>query len=412
MVKKLIIIDDNSTQLNILKTLFTNQSWDVCGVQNAKIGYEMIFDFAPDLIITDAIMPLMGGFQLIKMIRENEKISKIPVIIYSVLNEVNAKFYVKEDLNEFFLKKDNNLEELFELATKVVQKYPLDKEYKEEILKIGLKNFETNQNTNQIDNSSDETEEIETNSLTKTINLDTLKNNLNTIFDFSFGDEKIVSTLFPLLFEALDYDLSVICIHSFEENRKKSYFDIKNIILSPILKNNILNNLDSDSGVMYKKYSPNLQTVVNESEFLSKLEFNFNYKDNFIADVLFYSRKKLKWEEENEGLNEILYQFFKKRHIQRSTQNNKKEDTIVKYEKQISTKFDNIKVNLDAYFAMITLTDLSDLTTTLPKEDLDILNSKISHKIIDCLDKDEQVYKNDEATFAPTSGRKTGHRGH
>ena len=66
MAKKLIIIDDSATQLNVLKTLFANDGWDVCGVQSAKIGHEMIFDFAPDLIITDAIMPLMGGFQLLK----------------------------------------------------------------------------------------------------------------------------------------------------------------------------------------------------------------------------------------------------------------------------------------------------------------------------------------------------------
>ena len=96
MTKKLIIIDDSATQLNFLKTFFANNGWEVCGVQSAKIGYEMIFDYAPDLIITDAVMPLMGGFQLLKLIRENEKISKIPIIVYSILAEENAKFYINE----------------------------------------------------------------------------------------------------------------------------------------------------------------------------------------------------------------------------------------------------------------------------------------------------------------------------
>ena len=144
MVKKLIIIDDNSTQLNILKTLSTNQSWDVCGVQNAKIGYEMIFDFAPDLIITDAIMPVMGGFQLIKLIRQNETISKIPVIVYSVLNEVNAKFYIKEEYSEYFLRKESNQDKLIETANRIVEKFPLEDEYKNEILRTGLQNYRIN----------------------------------------------------------------------------------------------------------------------------------------------------------------------------------------------------------------------------------------------------------------------------
>ena len=141
MAKKLIIIDDSITQLNVLKTLFVNKGWEVCSVQNAKIGYEMIFDYAPDLIITDAIMPMMGGSQLIKMIRENKKISKIPIIVYSILNEINAKFYVKEELNEYFLRKENNQQELLELAEKITEKFPLDESYKEEILKIGLENY-------------------------------------------------------------------------------------------------------------------------------------------------------------------------------------------------------------------------------------------------------------------------------
>ena len=171
MAKKLVIIDDSSTQLNILKTLFTNCGWEVCGVQNAKIGYEIIFDFAPDLIITDAIMPLMGGFQLVKQIRENPIISRIPVIVYSVLNESNAKFYINEDLSEYFLKKDDNQNELLNLAEEITNKFPLEKEYKDEILRAGLENYKQIQQA-KIQNieSVEETEQFEeTEILTKDI---------------------------------------------------------------------------------------------------------------------------------------------------------------------------------------------------------------------------------------------------
>ena len=95
MAKKVIIIDDSSSSLNFLKTTFAKSSWEVFGAQNAILGYQMIFDCAPDLIITDALMPMVGGFQFIRKIRENEHISKIPVIIYSVLDPKNAKYYIK-----------------------------------------------------------------------------------------------------------------------------------------------------------------------------------------------------------------------------------------------------------------------------------------------------------------------------
>ena len=91
MIKKVIIIDDSSTALNLLKAAFENCFWEVYITKTASFAYDLIFEVAPDLIVTDAIMPVMGGFQLVKTIRKNEKISKIPVIVYSVLPENNAK---------------------------------------------------------------------------------------------------------------------------------------------------------------------------------------------------------------------------------------------------------------------------------------------------------------------------------
>ncbi|MBQ4647503.1 MAG: response regulator [Candidatus Gastranaerophilales bacterium] len=403
MTKKLVIIDDSSTQLNILKTLFVNKGWEVCGVQSAKIGYEIIFDFAPDLIITDAIMPLMGGFQLVKQIRENPIISKIPVIVYSVLSETNAKFYINEELSEYFLKKDDNHDEILTLAQKIVEKFPLEKEYKDEILRAGLQNYKTHQE----ETPQEETEEIieiqeePTQSIKKNeIDIQEFEKNIKNLSDFSFGDEKILSGLYSILYNVFNYDLAVLNVHSFENEEKKSYFDIKNIILSPILKNTILNKYQSKIGVMYKKYAPNLKTAVNESEFLSKIELDFEYKNEKIANFVCYSYEKLKWEniEKIDSIKEILHAFFKTRHIQRGTQTNKKEDFGSKYI-QLFNKFSGIKNTQDAFFSIIQISNYSDLTIDLPSQDIDILNSRISEKIIEYLEKDEQVYKNDEDEY-------------
>lgn len=406
MTKKLVIIDDSSTQLNILKTLFTNNGWEVCGVQSAKIGYEIIFDFAPDLIITDAIMPLMGGFQLIKLIRQNELISKIPVIVYSILNETNAKFYIKEELSEYFLRKENNQDELLQLAQKIVEKYPLDKEYKDEILRAGLKNYLTqNEPEPQDPQASEENEEIQSeegngHEQKEEFNIDEFRQKIKRESDFSWGDEKNFSRIFSILYDSMKYDLAILNVFSFENKENKAYFDIRNIILAPILRNSILNKFQAKLSAMYKKYAPNLDTMVNESEFLSKIEFNFEYKDENIANFAFYSREKLKWEDEEitNSIKEVLYNFSKARYIQRITQNAAKEDPNNFYKKP-KNKFEGIKNDTSAYFGIIQINNFSDLAANLQEEELDIINSKISEAIIECLDKDEQVYKNDEDEY-------------
>lgn len=411
MTKKVIIIDDSATQLNILKSTFANDNWDVCGVQNAKIGYEMIFDFAPDLVVTDALMPQMGGFQFVKLIRENEKISKIPVIVYSVLSESNAKFYLREELSEYFLKKDNNYSELLELANSLVKKFPLDKNYKDDILRVGLQNYKesviTEENVEEIQENSEENQENEI--ISEEQNIDIVEQNIFDIdkfaskirncANFKYSDEKIIKELFPILHFDLDYDLAVVNLHSFDEKENKVYFDIKDVILSPIFKEYILNKFGAKTNIMYKKYAPNLDVIVQENEFLSKLEFNFKYKNDDIGNIIFYSKKKLKWDS-NENIDEIqnvLYEFFKLRFIARNTENNKKNSLASRYFP--FNKFKNIKNEQDIYFGIIQITNYLELKTNLSQEEMDVINSKISEKIINYFEEDEQIYRNYEDEY-------------
>ncbi len=398
MAKKLIIIDDSATQLNVLKTLFANEGWEVCGVQSAKIGHEMIFDFAPDLIISDAIMPLMGGFQLLKLIRENEKISKIPIIIYSVLNESNAKFYIHEEYSEYFLRKDNNQDKLLEMANRIVEKFPLPKEYKDEILRIGIENYKSiktlEEGINELEDANEEVE-IPNNLPQNNIDLETIKNTLKANNNFLYGDEKNFAQVLNELYETLKYDLAVLNVYSFENEQNKVFFDIKDIILSPILRNAILNKYETSLNFMYKKYAPNLDTIMQEGEFLSKIEFDFEYKENNIASITFYSREKAKWEnfEQQDELKDLLYRYFKARYLAKSSQTLKQDDIINKYFS--FNKFKDIKNELDTYFGTIQIINFSELNSSLAPDELDIINSKISEKIIECIEADEQIYKND-----------------
>ena len=162
------------------------------------------------------------------------------------------------------------------------------------------------------------------------------------------------------LHEVLKYEFAVLNVYSFENEQNKVFFDIKDIILSPILRNSILNKYQTTLNFMYKKYAPNLDTIMQEGEFLSKIEFNFKYKDIDIANIAFYSRQKNKWEyfEYEHELNEILYQYFKARYIAKNSQA-KKDDIISKYFS--FNKFKDVKKELDTYFGTIQISNFSKL---------------------------------------------------
>ncbi len=64
MAKKVLIIDDSITQLSSLKIFFRRAGFEVETAQNGVEGFVKVYKTTPDLIISDVLMPHLGGFQL------------------------------------------------------------------------------------------------------------------------------------------------------------------------------------------------------------------------------------------------------------------------------------------------------------------------------------------------------------
>jgi DNA-binding response OmpR family regulator len=52
---------------------------------------EKLNDFFPNLILLDNVMPRMNGFELTKILKKDDKYRKIPIIMFSALDEVQDK---------------------------------------------------------------------------------------------------------------------------------------------------------------------------------------------------------------------------------------------------------------------------------------------------------------------------------
>ncbi len=401
-MKKVIIIDDSVVQLNLLKTFFADNFWEVYGATSAKVGYDMIFDIAPDLIITDAIMPVIGGFQLIKMVKENEIISKIPILVYSVLNPKSSKLYVKEENGEYFLSKEEGLDELLRLSNEIIEKHPLYIDDKTEIIKtpLDVENIENIEAEHKIIKPIENIFEEK-----YSIDVEKLGLELKNIYNFSYSDETIFKDFFNILFSFLKYNLFVINVYSFEKQEYISYFDIKDMILSPILKENILKHFKTKESVLYKKYAPNLKVITSENEFSSKLEFNFDNKEKNIANILIYSKEKNIYNEiENlEEFKEVLKKFFTARFVNKNMLNKQNPKT---YEYSLNNQiypslnvFKNFNLKNEIYICVMQITNFSEIEDGLMSEELDVLNIKIIEKLMSQFEEREQILKAENGEY-------------
>ena len=80
---KCLIVDDNSANLYLLKTMLAAMGWDVREAQNGRIALDMAKARPPDIIISDILMPVMDGYDLIRQCKTDDNLKNIPFVFYT-----------------------------------------------------------------------------------------------------------------------------------------------------------------------------------------------------------------------------------------------------------------------------------------------------------------------------------------
>ena len=74
-----LIIDDSAFQRRVIRSLVRDAGYETEEAENGRTGLEKIAARKPDCILTDLLMPDMGGLELLESLREPG--AAIPVII-------------------------------------------------------------------------------------------------------------------------------------------------------------------------------------------------------------------------------------------------------------------------------------------------------------------------------------------
>jgi two-component system alkaline phosphatase synthesis response regulator PhoP len=84
MGRKILIVDDEPHILHVVSMKLKNAGYDVLTAMDGEEALELCITEAPDLIITDLQMPIMGGVELCKAMRSREETKDIPAIMLTV----------------------------------------------------------------------------------------------------------------------------------------------------------------------------------------------------------------------------------------------------------------------------------------------------------------------------------------
>ncbi|MFL1997261.1 response regulator transcription factor [Lysinibacillus irui] len=84
MVKTIMIVDDDPNIVDLLKLYLNAEGYITLEALDGKTAFDQLKNQAIDLAIIDIMMPIIDGYELLKMIRQEYK---IPVILLSAKNQ-------------------------------------------------------------------------------------------------------------------------------------------------------------------------------------------------------------------------------------------------------------------------------------------------------------------------------------
>ncbi|MET8233908.1 ATP-binding protein [Micromonospora sp. NPDC005298] len=79
----ILLADDNSDMRAYLSRLLTAQGWRVRAVNDGRQALDAIRSDPPDVVLTDVMMPVLDGFDLVRQLRADPSTRTLPVLVLS-----------------------------------------------------------------------------------------------------------------------------------------------------------------------------------------------------------------------------------------------------------------------------------------------------------------------------------------
>ena len=80
---RVLLVEDTPFPRYAFGRLLRLHGFDVCEANDGREALDCISDFEPELILTDLMMPVMDGFELIRALRSDPRTADLPVVAFT-----------------------------------------------------------------------------------------------------------------------------------------------------------------------------------------------------------------------------------------------------------------------------------------------------------------------------------------
>ncbi len=120
LMKKILLVDDMKAELDLLNEYLTQAGFTVETANNGKEALAKAINDKYDLIVTDWMMPQMGGLDLCRKLRKNPQTAEIPVIACTAKDKDVDKMWAKKQGVKAYIVKPCTKEQLVDAVKTVI----------------------------------------------------------------------------------------------------------------------------------------------------------------------------------------------------------------------------------------------------------------------------------------------------
>jgi DNA-binding response OmpR family regulator len=89
--KKILLVEDDAALASVYKSRLELEGFEIREVNNGEDALSAAIEFKPDLVLLDAMMPKISGFDVLDILRNTPETKDIRVIMLTALSQPKDK---------------------------------------------------------------------------------------------------------------------------------------------------------------------------------------------------------------------------------------------------------------------------------------------------------------------------------
>jgi CheY-like chemotaxis protein len=118
--KRILLLDDSAITLEMEKAVLEERGYPVAAASNLLEFQQQMERFAPEVILTDLMMPDISGKDIVRVLKQDFHTERIPIVLFSSKTDDELAEIAEQAGADGFLSKSHGIDKLADMVDELV----------------------------------------------------------------------------------------------------------------------------------------------------------------------------------------------------------------------------------------------------------------------------------------------------